>query len=79
MLEYFCINHRNKRVFQFEIIINVLVSSFRFILLPMLWVYGHYKYFNSFSAGIDFRRQHLTSKVDPRRCTGSKSPPPPLP
>ena len=32
----------------------------------MLWVYGHYKYFNSFSAGIDFRRQILTSKVDPR-------------
>ena len=58
-LEYFCINHRNKRVFQFKIIINVLVSSFRFILLPMLWVYGYYKYFNSFSAGIDFRRQNL--------------------
>ena len=32
----------------------------------MLWVYGHYKYFDSFSAGIDFRRQNLTSKVDPR-------------
>ena len=37
----------------------------------MLWVYGHYKYFNSFSAWIDFRRdvfrrQILTSKVDPR-------------
>ena len=23
--------------------------------------YGHWKYFNSYSAGIDFRRQHLTS------------------
>ena len=43
----------------------------------MLWVYGHYKYVYSYSAGIDFtrqnltsvdvyRRQILTSKVDPR-------------
>ena len=41
----------------------------------MLRVYGHYKYLYSFSAGIDFRRQNLTSvyrrqiltsKVDPR-------------
>ena len=32
----------------------------------MLWVYGHYEYFNSYSAGIDFRRQILTSKIDPR-------------
>ena len=45
----------------FEIIINVLVSSFRFIWIPMLWVYGHQKYF-TFRAGTDFRR--LTSKVD---------------
>ena len=51
--------------FQFEIVINVLVSSFRFICIPMLWVCGHYKYFTSFSAGIDFRRQNLTS-VDVR-------------
>ena len=30
-LKYFCINHGDQRVFcQFEIIINVLVSSFRF-------------------------------------------------
>ena len=28
---------------QFEIIINVLVGSFRFIWIPMLWVYGDYK------------------------------------
>ena len=27
----------------------------------MLWVYGHYKYFPSYSAGIDFSRQNLTS------------------
>ena len=52
---------RPKRFFQFEIIINVLVSSFRFIWTPMSWVYGHYKYFNSYSAGIDFSRQNLPS------------------
>ena len=27
----------------------------------MLWVYGHYKYVYSYSAGIDFSRQNLTS------------------
>ena len=32
----------------------------------MLWVYDHYKYFYSHSAGIDLRRQILTTKVDPR-------------
>ena len=36
----------------------------------MLWVYGQHKYVNSYSAGIDFRRQNLTSilttKPDPR-------------
>ena len=57
---------RPKGFFQFKIIINVLVISFRFIWIPVLWVYGHYKYFYSYSAGIDFRRQILTSKVDPR-------------
>ena len=30
---------------QFKIIINVLVSSFRFIWIPMLRVYGHYVFF----------------------------------
>ena len=29
-------------------------------------VYGDYKYCYSYSAGIDFRRQILTTKVDPR-------------
>ena len=49
---------------QFEVIINVLVSSFQFISIPMLWVYVHYKYFNYFSAGIVFIhvRQNLTYK-----------------
>ena len=45
--------------FHFEIIINVLFSFFIWIL--MLWDYDHYKYFNSYSAGIDFSRQNLTS------------------
>ena len=37
----FCKNHacRPKGLFRFEIIINVLVSSFRFIWIPALWVY----------------------------------------
>ena len=50
-----------KLFFQFEIIINVLVISFWFIWIPMLWVYGHYKYVYSYSTGIDFSRQNLTS------------------
>ena len=37
--------------FQFEIIINALVSSFCFIWIHMLLIYGHYKYFNSLIAG----------------------------
>ena len=32
---------RLKGFIQFEIPINVLVSSFWFIWIPMLWVYGH--------------------------------------
>ena len=32
----------------------------------MLRVYDHYEYFYSYSAGIDFSRQILTTKVDPR-------------
>ena len=56
-LKYICINHGDQRVFQFEIIINVLVSSFWFIWIPMLWVYDDYKYFNSFSAGTVFKRE----------------------
>ena len=53
---------------QFEIIFNVSVTSSRFIWIPMLWVYGHYKYFYSYSVGIYFsrRRQILTTKVYPR-------------
>ena len=43
---------RSTSFFKFEILIDVLVISFRFIWIPMLWVYGHYKYLNSLSAGI---------------------------
>ena len=56
-------NHypRVPALFVFEIIINILVCSFWFIWIPMLWVYGQQKYFHSYSAGIDFSRQNLTS------------------
>ena len=54
-----------KGFFQFQIIINVSVSSFRCIWIPMLLVYGHWKYFHSSSARIDFRRQNLqTGRVE---------------
>ena len=32
----------------------------------MLWVYGQYKYFYSYSAGVDFSCQNLTTNVYPR-------------
>ena len=57
---------RRKGLCQIEIIINVVFSFFRFIWIPMLWVYGHYTYFYPYSVVIDCRRQILTSKVDPR-------------
>ena len=60
-LKYFYTTKRPKGFFQFEIIINVLVSSFRVIWIPMLWVYCQYKDFNSFGARTVFIRQNLTS------------------
>ena len=60
-LKYFCINYGDRRVFQFEIIVKVLVNSLRFFRMPMLWVCGHYNIFNAFRAGIVFRRQNLPS------------------
>ena len=65
-LKYFYANHGAKGFFRFEIIVNVLVGSFRFIWIPILWVYGHYKYFNPFSAETVYRRQILPYKDDPR-------------
>ena len=42
---------RPRGFIQFEIIINVLVSSFWFIWIPMLWVYNHYKMFTLTARG----------------------------
>ena len=47
-------------LFQFEITINVLVSSFCFSWILMLWVYVRWNFFNSFSAGAVFM-SNLTS------------------
>ena len=48
-LKYFCKNHGDHRyILQFEI----LVSSFRFIRVTILWVYDRYNFGNSLSAGI---------------------------
>ena len=54
--------------FQYEIIINVLVSSLCYIRIPMLWVYGHYRDFYSYvqSNRIELKRHNLTSS-DVRR------------
>ena len=70
----FYANHEDQKVFEYNIIINVLVSYFCFIWIPMLWIYGHYNYFYSYSAGIDLRRQNLkstqTSEYDSRAVSG---------
>ena len=51
-----------QRFFQFEIIIDVSVITFRFIRIPMLCAHGDYKYVYSSSAGIDSGRlQNVTS------------------
>ena len=64
---------RDQRFFQLEIIINFLVLSASFEYLcygsrPLeiftLSVLGSLKGFNHYSAGIDFRRQNLTSDSD---------------
>ena len=66
-LNYFVKTSQPNGFFLFEIITSVLASSFWFIWIPMLEVYDQSKYFYSYSAGIDFRRQNLTlkTKVDP--------------
>ena len=53
--EYLCYGHDKKL---FLIHLNTYFH--------MLWVYGRYKCCYSDSAGIDFRRQILMSKIDPR-------------
>ena len=67
-LKYFFMNQLKRTIFffKFDININVLVSSFRFIWIPGTYVWSTPLYiFYSFSAEIDFRRQNLTSKVYP--------------
>ena len=53
--EIYCISHgeHGEVVFLFEININVFVSSFCFIWIPMLCVYGHCKYLYSLSMVIN--------------------------
>ena len=53
--EYFRINHGDQRFFP------ILNHHSCFIWIPMLWVYGHYKYLYSYIVGVDFSRQNLTS------------------
>ena len=52
---------KTKGFFQFEIIINVLVCSFRFIWIHMSSDYGHYNFGIFFSVSTVIRRQNLTS------------------
>ena len=52
--------------FQFENSINILVLSASFEYLPYVMGVRSLYIFNSFSVGIDIRRQNLTSKVGPR-------------
>ena len=59
-LKYFCMNHEDQRVFSIEIIINVLVSSLWLICICS-WPMAIRNIFASYIAGIDFRRQNLTS------------------
>ena len=47
-----------KGFFPFEMIIDVLASSFPFIWISKLWVYSHYNYYYSYSAVINIRRQN---------------------
>ena len=42
-MTYLYITMEIKGVFQFEIIINVLVHCFRFVWIPMVWVCNHFK------------------------------------
>ena len=38
-MKYLYINQEKKGFFQFQIVMNVLASSFHFTWIPMLWVY----------------------------------------
>ena len=49
--------------FHFEIIINILVfsASLEYLCYWSTWSKDHYKFIYSYSAGIDFGRQNVTS------------------
>ena len=81
-LNYFCKNHGDQKFFfQFEIIINVLVSSFWFIWISMLWVYGHINIFTLAVWGsiLVVRIWRLQPKSPVRNSRGPKSPDTPVP
>ena len=63
--KYFYTNHRDQRVFKFEIIVNVSVSSFCFIWIP--YVMGlrpvFFFYLNAWAV---FKRQNLTNGQEER-------------
>ena len=58
---FLCKRWKPKGFFQFEIII---VSSFCFIWIPMLWVYGHYNLFYSTSEWFDFSSDRQGSNFE---------------
>ena len=62
---HFCVNHGDQRVFSIWNNHKCLSQLFLIHLNTYVMVYDHYKYFNSFGAGIFFIRQGLTS-VDVR-------------
>ena len=63
LLEYFCKNHGDQRFFQFEIIINVLASSFRFIWIPVMGI-RPVEIYKFFQCGLRL----YTSESDIYRC-----------
>ena len=59
---YFRKSHGDQRVFSIRNNHKCLSQLFLwFIWIPMLWVYGHYRYFHSYSASIHIRRHNLMS------------------
>ena len=69
LTKYFFLSMAIKGFFKFQIIITVLVSSFRFIRKPILWAYGHYNCYSmrGLTSVSDVNRRHiLISKVGTR-------------
>ena len=64
---YFCINHRDQRCFfHFKIIMNVLVSSFRIIWIPVAICHGLTAVILLYTSESDVYSQILTYKDGPR-------------